>query len=73
MDLAACPRISIAAEFLPQGTRPRRGELPVFNSTLPDFAVRLRVIGQAILAYEKFEPAMRRYRDLATKLIKWGS
>jgi Phytanoyl-CoA dioxygenase (PhyH) len=72
MESAACPRISIAAEFLPQGTRPESWEIPVFDSTLPDFAVRLRVISQAILAYEKFELAMRRFHDLATKLIEWG-
>jgi hypothetical protein len=72
-ELAACPRISIAAEFLPVRTRPRRSELPVFDTSLPAFPVRFRVIGQAILTYEKFEPSMRRYRDLATKLIEWAS
>jgi hypothetical protein len=70
-ELAACPRISIAAEFLHERTRPHRGELPVFGVTSPDFPTRLRVIGQAILKYEKFEPLMRRYRDLASNLIDW--
>jgi hypothetical protein len=72
-ELADCPRISIAAEFLHEGTSPRGAELPVFDTNLPDFPVRLRVVGQAILAYEKFEPGMRRYRSLATKLIEWSS
>jgi hypothetical protein len=70
---AACPRISIAAEFLHARAKPHRAELPVFDANLPDFPVRLRVIGQAILAYEKFEPLMWRYRGLATKLIEWAS
>jgi len=66
----ACPRISIAAEFLPARTKPHRSELPIFSTKLPGFSVRLQVIGQAILAYEKFEPLMRKYRGLATKLIE---
>ena len=70
---ASCPRISIAAEFIGKTTRPRRGELPTFDATLPDFRARIRVIGQAISAYEKFEPAMWRYRDLAKQLVEWAS
>lgn len=72
-DIAARPRLSIAAEFLRRDTRPRRSELPIFDNNLPGFGVRLLVIGQAILLYEKFEPGMRRYRGLATKLVEWGS
>ncbi len=71
-EVATHPRLSIAAEFLHEGTKPRRSELPVFDNNLPGFAVRLRVIGQAVLSYEKFEPGMRRYRGLATKLVEWG-
>jgi hypothetical protein len=71
-ESAAWPRISVAAEFLRARTKPHRAELPVFGVNLPAFPVRLRVIGQAILAYEKFEPLMRRYRGLATKLIEWA-
>jgi hypothetical protein len=70
-DMATGPRLSIAAEFLHKATRPRHSELPVFDNSLPGFAVRLLVIGQAILSYEKFEPQMRRYRGLATKLVEW--
>jgi hypothetical protein len=73
MNSAASPRISIAAEFLHETTTPHRSELPVFDVNLPEFSTRLRVIGQAILVYEKFEPGMRRYRDLATKLLEWES
>jgi hypothetical protein len=69
-ELATCPRISIAAEFLHARTRPHRSELPVYGVTVPDFPTRLRVIGRAIQKYEKFEPLMRRYRDLAAKLVE---
>jgi hypothetical protein len=69
-ELAAGPRISVAAEFLREGTRPHGSQLPVLDVSLPDFPTRLRVIGQAILSYEKFEPLMRRYRSLAEKLIE---
>lgn len=70
LEFTASPRVSIAAEFLSEGTIPGSGETPVFDAMLPDFADRLRVIGQAILAYDKFEPLMRKYRDLATKLLR---
>jgi Phytanoyl-CoA dioxygenase (PhyH) len=72
-ELANHPRISIAAEFLPEGTRPDCSDLPVFDAELPNFRARLRVIGEAILAYERFELGMRRYRGLAKRLVGWGS
>ena len=72
-ELAVGPRISIAAEFLREGARPHRSQLPVLDVNLPDFPTRLRVIGQAILAYEKFEPLMRKYRSFAEKLVEWAS
>jgi hypothetical protein len=70
-EAAAGPRISFAVEFLPQTARPRRNELPVLDASMPDFPARLRLIGQVILKYEKYEPLMGRYRDLATRLIEW--
>jgi hypothetical protein len=69
-ELAAGPRISIGAEFLREGARANRSELPVLDVNLPDFPTRLRVIGQAILTYEKRAPWTRRYRSLAEKLIE---
>ena len=48
--------LSLAVEFIHEGERPSNSELPVFDTNLPDLASRLRVIGCAILAYEKFEP-----------------
>ena len=68
----ARPRVSIAAEFLHEKTKPSSSELPVFNTGLPSFPARIRVIGQAILAYEKFEPSMRSYRSLAVRLVEWA-
>ena len=66
-------RVSIAAEFLPVVTRPGKSELPLVGVEVPDFSTRIRIIAQAILAYEKFEPLMRRYRGLATRLAGWAS
>jgi hypothetical protein len=70
---AAGSRFSLAADFLHERSTPGDDELPVFDAKMPAFPSRLRVIGQAILAYEKFEPLMHRYRGLATKLIEWSS
>ena len=72
-DVRARPRISIAGEFLPEGATPRSWEQPVFDRHIPEFPLRMRVIGQAILDYEKFEPMLRKYRNLATKLIAWAN
>ena len=66
-------RISVAAEFLGVGTKPRSSELPVLGLQIPDFRARLRIIGQAILAYEKFEPSMLRYSGIAKRLIDWAA
>jgi hypothetical protein len=71
-ELATNPRISIAAEFLREGTKPHRSHLPVLDSEPPSFAIRLQIIGQAILAYKKFEPLMKRYEGLAVRLIAWA-
>jgi hypothetical protein len=66
-------RMSIAAEFLPAGTRPKRSERPALGLNLPDFPTRLRIIAQAILSYERFEPMMRRYGGLARRLVDYTS
>jgi hypothetical protein len=71
-DLASGPRISLAADFLHEKSTPGNDELPVFDATLPALPARLRVIGQSIRGYEKFEPLMQKYCDLATKLIEWA-
>jgi hypothetical protein len=71
-DLASGPRISFAADFLHEKSTPGGDELPVFDATLPALPARLRVIGQSIRGYEKFEPLMQKYCSLATKLIEWA-
>ncbi len=68
-DPRSAPRISISVEFIKEGVTPKRRETPVIDTGLPNFATRLRAIGQAILAYEKFEPAMRRYSALANEIV----
>ena len=65
-------RVSIAAEFLPAATRPAKSEMPLMGAEVPDFSTRIGIIAQAILAYEKFEPLMRKYRGLATRLADWA-
>ena len=70
LEPAAPPRISIGVEFMSKGARPRSWEMPVFDLKLPDLATRLRVIGQSISHYEKFEPVMRKYCGLAAKLVE---
>jgi hypothetical protein len=72
-ELAAGPRINLAADFLHEKSTPGREELPVFDASLPAFPVRLHVIGKSIRDYEKFEPLMQKYAGLVTKLIEWGS
>lgn len=72
-DSTTSPRVSIAVEFIQEGNEPSWWELPVFDARLPSLTARLRVIGQAILAYRQFEPLMQRYVALACKLIEWGN
>ena len=64
------PRISLGVEFLRKGEKPSASELPVFDTNVPGLPGRLRVIGQAMRDYEKFEPRIRRYRDLAIRLME---
>jgi phytanoyl-CoA dioxygenase PhyH len=72
LEPSAFPRLSVAAEFMSVRATPRNGETPVFDLALPDFATRLRVIGQSMLRYENL-PVIQKYRGLATKLIDWKS
>jgi Phytanoyl-CoA dioxygenase (PhyH) len=73
LEAATFPRISIGVEFMAARATPRTWEIPVFNLKLPDFATRLRAVGQSILYYEKFETAMKKYCGLASKLAEWKS
>jgi len=73
LESATFPRVSIGVEFMAARATPRAWEMPVFNLQLPDFAARLRAVGQSILHYEKFETAMKKYCGLASKLAAWQS
>jgi hypothetical protein len=66
------PRVSISVEFIGAEAEPQRDELPLLDapSDLPMFAQRIRVIARAILAYQKFEPLMIRYGELAERLSR---
>jgi hypothetical protein len=66
------PRISISQEFIGENIKPHKDEIPLLDvhSSLPTFSQRLQVISQAILAYERFEPLLIRYTELAQRLIK---
>ncbi len=70
-ESATIPRISIGVEFMSQQAKPRKWETPVFDLQLPDFATRVRAIGQSILHYEMHETAVRKYCSLATNLVGW--
>jgi hypothetical protein len=71
LESATFPRISVGVEFMSKRANPRSWEKPVFDMQLPDFATRVRAIGQSILYYEKFETAIRKYCGLASKLVEW--
>ena len=64
------PRRAISMEFLAAWEAPDEDEMPLVPvaGPLPPFADRLRMIGQAIRTYEKFEPGLARYRPLAETL-----
>lgn len=64
------PRISISMEFIQENLSPDADERPLLDAhDLPTFPQRLLVIGQAIAAYQKFEPLQIRYLDLAQRLL----
>lgn len=67
----ASPRISMAVEFLREGFRPPRPALsPLDGRKLPSFRERLRVIGKALLDYDRFEPEQLLFREMAQSLLK---
>jgi hypothetical protein len=66
------PRISISQEFIADGESPGSDELPLLEAQpgLPTFAQRLHAIGKGIVEYERFEPAMIRFVELARRLVE---
>jgi hypothetical protein len=64
------PRISFALEFIGPGVPLEQYENGLINpeSALLSFEERLRIVGTCIWAYQKFEPRMVRFLDLAERL-----
>jgi hypothetical protein len=69
VGMATEPRISFSLEFIAEGI-PRKHEkfLIDHRAPLPGFEERLRIIGNCLLAYQKFEPGVLRFADLAERL-----
>ena len=66
------PRISISMEFIDGTADLTPEDLPRFDgvSSLPTFAQRLAVVGNAILDYQTNEPLMVRFVELAKRLVE---
>ena len=69
---AGAPRLAISQEFFAAGAVPSASEQPIFDcrGELPTFTERLAVIAKAIVNYERFEPLLIRYQDLAKELLR---
>lgn len=64
------PRISIAAEFIGARAKPNHTEHPLLDTTsLPTFEQRLYIIGRSISDYNRFEPLMNRFAEVAQQLM----
>lgn len=63
-------RRAVSMEFLAAGASPNPDEMPLLRlaDTLPSFLERLHMVATAVLAYEKFEPGLVRYRAVAKQL-----
>ena len=67
---AQAPRISFSLEFIGEAAplQPYEKSLIDPESALPAFQERLRVIGTCLWTYQRFEPRMVRFLDLAERL-----
>ena len=65
-------RRALSMEFLAGGETPDADEVPLVTveGPLPALADRLRMIGEAVHSYEKFEAGLVRYRGIADLLRK---
>jgi hypothetical protein len=66
----ASPRISLALEFRPRGSKATGFEAPLIDPRdgPPPYDLRLFAISKALREYPKFEPMIERYRGLAERL-----
>ena len=72
-DRAGVPRVSIAVEFISDAVSPLESELPLIPpGSIPDFPLRLNLIGKALLEYQRFEPSVARLEPLAIALRNIG-
>ncbi len=64
------PRISFSLEFIGEGVERQHYEKSMIDheAPLPQFHERLRIVGNCLLAYQKFEPWVLRFADLAERL-----
>lgn len=68
-DGGGAPRVSLAVEYeaLSAGDE---AEPPLFDPLVtPPFADRIRAVARAVLGYGRFVPVLKRYRDLAQRLL----
>jgi Phytanoyl-CoA dioxygenase (PhyH) len=64
------PRISIAVEFIAARAKPNNTEYPLLATTsLPTFEQRLYSIGRSMSDYNRFEPLMNRFAEVAQRLM----
>jgi ectoine hydroxylase-related dioxygenase (phytanoyl-CoA dioxygenase family) len=69
---ATAPRISLSFEFVSGEEVPSAGSPPLMLVDplhLPTFSQRLQMISHAILSYERFNPKIACYREVARRLI----
>jgi ectoine hydroxylase-related dioxygenase (phytanoyl-CoA dioxygenase family) len=66
------PRLAISQEFFAASATPSASEKPVFDcrGELPTLTERLEVIAKAIVNYQRFEPLLVRYQNLAEELLR---
>jgi ectoine hydroxylase-related dioxygenase (phytanoyl-CoA dioxygenase family) len=69
--VATAPRISVSLEFLGADVTPPPEELPVIGAQRPDtLALRLYCIAKSLQRFEKGEPLLVRYLDIARDLVE---
>ena len=71
VGIASEPRISFSLEFIGEGIpRQRHEDYTIDHKTqLPGFEERLRIIGNCLMDYQKFELETVRFADLAENLV----
>jgi hypothetical protein len=65
-------RVSLSVEFLGADAEPAPDERPLLDAhaNLPTFEQRLLVIARAVRSYQRFEPLLIRFQELAGRLVE---